>query len=203
MTSPRGSVELILGPMFSGKTTELLRRIRRHLFAGRSCVVVNHARDVRCVETDVVATHDHQTFHALVKSALLPALDELLAFGVVGIDEGQFFPDLDIFADLAANQGKIVIVAALDGNHKRQPFGKISQLIPLVESVVKLSAICQCCGSEAAFSRCFSDNGEEIQVGAGDKYAALCRRCYNAGCWSAEPTSRGRCAAAPRDRASK
>ena len=121
-----GWIELIIGPMYSGKTTELSRRIKRYTHADKRAVLVKSALDKRFSEGGAVVTHDGQAYPSLVKESLLPAFSELVSnYDVVGIDEGQFFPDVAEFAEAAANAGKIVVVAALDGDFRRNPFGEI------------------------------------------------------------------------------
>ncbi|MNE65744.1 Thymidine kinase [compost metagenome] len=104
---------------------------------------------------------------------LLPEID------ILGIDEGQFFPDLLPFAEFAANEGKVVIVSALDGDFLRKPFGSVCDLIPLCEHVVKLKAVCMVCQRDAAYSRRITNEEQTEVIGGSDKYIAVCRRCYN------------------------
>eukprot|EP00299_Pterocystis_sp_00344_P011280 c5227_g1_i1.p1 GENE.c5227_g1_i1~~c5227_g1_i1.p1 ORF type:complete len:204 (-),score=43.61 c5227_g1_i1:72-629(-) len=172
-----GRIELILGPMFSGKTTELLRRVRRHRFAQRRCVLVKYAKDDR-YSNSMLATHD-QCFEAAFSCVNLRAIQShLIDFEVIGIDEGQFFPDVVEFVDEMALAGKIVIVAALDGTFQRQPFGAILDLIPRAEDVIKLTAICHSCGADAPFSRRLGLETQVEVIGGAEKYVAACRKCY-------------------------
>ncbi|KAK7930247.1 hypothetical protein WMY93_006642 [Mugilogobius chulae] len=97
---------------------------------------------------------------------------------VIGIDEGQFFPDTVPFAEEMANLGKIVIVAALDGTFQRKAFGNILSLVPLAESVVKLHAVCMQCYKEAAYTKRIGAEKEVEVIGGADKYQAVCRKCY-------------------------
>lgn len=99
-------------------------------------------------------------------------------YSVIGIDEGQFFPDTVTFAETMANQGKIVIVAALDGDYRRAGFGNILQLVPLAESVIKLTAVCMTCFTEASYTKRIGIEQELEIIGGADKYMAVCRRCY-------------------------
>lgn len=101
-----------------------------------------------------------------------------MSYDVVGIDEGQFFPDLIPFTEDLANAGKTIVVAALDGTFERTGFGAVLQLVPLAESVIKLSAVCMvCCGDASFTQRISGDKGLEI-IGGADKYRAVCRDCY-------------------------
>lgn len=97
---------------------------------------------------------------------------------VIGIDEGQFFPDTVEFCEEMANLGKTVIVAALDGTFQRKAFGNILNLVPLAESVVKLHAVCMQCYKEAAYTKRIGAEKELEVIGGADKYQAVCRRCY-------------------------
>jgi len=115
---------------------------------------------------------------ALPCSKLEQAKPIIEEYEVIGIDEGQFFPDLVSFAEEAANLGKIVIVSALDGTFQRKPFGSVLDLIPMSESVVKLNAVCMQCQQDAAFSLRTSDESSVEVIGGADKYHAVCRKCY-------------------------
>merc|ERR1711937_22199 len=174
----KGEIQMIIGPMFSGKSTELQRRLNRCQFALLKCLVIKYEKDDR-YDDEKMCTHDGKTCPAVKASKLnsiAPACDP---FDVIGIDEGQFFPDIVEFSENQANRGKVIIIAALDGTFQRQPFPKIMELIPLSESVVKLNAVCMSCRCEAAFSRRLGNETEVEVIGAEDKYMSVCRRCYN------------------------
>eukprot|EP00048_Salpingoeca_helianthica_P017586 m.238016 g.238016 ORF g.238016 m.238016 type:complete len:215 (-) comp21530_c0_seq1:292-936(-) len=173
----RGSIEVIFGPMFSGKTTELLRRIRRFSLAQRTCLVVKYSKDTRYSQ-EGVSTHDRQVSEAVACSRLSEVQELAMKYGVIGIDEGQFFPDVVPFCETLANAGKSVIVAALDGTFQRKPFGSVLELIPLAESVVKLSAVCMLCYADAPFSKRLGTETEIEVIGGADKYVAVCRECF-------------------------
>ncbi|RHX97999.1 hypothetical protein DYB36_002186 [Aphanomyces astaci] len=145
----QGELQLIIGPMFSGKSTELIRRMRRYQHAQLKCMVVKSKIDDRYTNDSLVSTHDRQMMKANPLTRLEDMGDEFMKYDVIGIDEGQFFTDLHSFCDDAANRGKIVIVAALDGTFERKPFQHVCDLIPRAESVTKLSAVCAICGSDA------------------------------------------------------
>ena len=116
---------------------------------------------------------------ALPCKMLDEARDKCADHDVIGIDEGQFFPDLVDFCDEMANAGKIVIVAALDGDFRRKPFGSVLELVPLAESVTKLTAVCTSCFGTASFSkRIVNDTAVEC-IGGADKYIAVCRACFH------------------------
>ncbi|KAE8739526.1 hypothetical protein FOCC_FOCC014982 [Frankliniella occidentalis] len=169
--------KVIFGPMFSGKTTELIRRLKRYQIAKYRCLILRYARDVR-YSTTGIATHDKQELPAVSAEKLSTVRHFADDVNVIGIDEGQFFPDCVDFAEEMANAGKIVIVAALDGDFQRIGFGDILRLIPLAESVVKLKAVCMACFSDASFTKRTSLEKELEIIGGEDKYMAVCRRCH-------------------------
>ena len=105
--------------------------------------------------------------------------ERALQYDVIGIDEGQFFPDIKQFCELMADYGKMVVVAALDGTFLRKPFNQILDLIPICDSVKKLRAICMFCGKEASFSLRTSADVDVEVIGGADIYKAVCRECYH------------------------
>ena len=174
-----GSIELILGPMFSGKTTEMVRRLRRQHHANKRVVIIKYDKDQRYDEKMCV-THDgvQSGLPTINVSSLLPLIN-CLEYDVMGVDEGQFFPDAVEFCESLANQGKLVIVSALDATYQRKPFGRVLELIPLAESVIKLYAICPVCFKEASFTqRIGKDDQREIVIGGAEMYRPLCRSCF-------------------------
>jgi len=175
----KGQIQLIFGPMFSGKSTELIRRLKRYQVAQYEVLIVKYAKDVRYDEGGI-ATHCGQTLPAVSATVLEELTDKAEQFDVIGIDEGQFFADVVEWCETMANMGKIVLVAALDGTFQRKPFCDILSLVPLAEEVTKLSAVCMNCFKDAAFSkRISSGDGEKVEViGGADKYMAVCRSCY-------------------------
>lgn len=173
----RGQIQLILGPMFSGKTTELLRRVKRYQVAKHSCLVIKYMLDKRYSSSQLV-THDHLSFEAVSSTSLKQFKSSLDCHSVVGIDEGQFFPDVVQFAEYAANQGKIVIIAGLDGSYLRRPFPSFLELIPLSEKVEKLEAICMKCYNPAAFTKRISSETDLVVIASSDKYMSVCRPCF-------------------------
>ncbi|XP_036949179.1 thymidine kinase, cytosolic [Acanthopagrus latus] len=173
----RGQIQVIFGPMFSGKSTELMRRVRRFQIAQYNCLVVKYAKDTRYSDSGM-ATHDKNTMAAVPANRLGDVHSLALQACVIGIDEGQFFPDTVEFCEEMANLGKTVIVAALDGTFQRKPFGNILNLVPLAESVVKLNAVCMQCYKEAAYTKRIGAEKEVEVIGGADKYQAVCRKCY-------------------------
>ena len=183
MSSQGGRVEVICGSMFSGKTEELIRRVRRAMIARRSVQVFKHSLDDRFGDLGRVSSHDDQHVAATQVSAsdLMPALLEA-GTTVVAIDEAQFFDDglpavVEGFADL----GLRVIVAGLDTDFRGQPFGVIPVLMALAEDVTKLNAICTVCGEPASRTQRLvngypaHENDPVILVGASEGYEARCR----------------------------
>ncbi|CAG5128896.1 unnamed protein product [Candidula unifasciata] len=184
-----GQIQIIFGPMFSGKTTELMRRLKRYQIANYGCLVIKYAKDIRYDFTGI-ATHDRQVLPAVSCETLTDLMPEALKHDVIGIDEGQFFPDIVSFCDQLANHGKVVIVAALDGTFQKKGFGDILNLVPLAEHVMKLTAVCLKCYKEASFTK---RKGSETQIeviGGTDKYIAVCRQCFNSPGKSRSPLKR-------------
>ncbi|NXD28178.1 KITH protein, partial [Spelaeornis formosus] len=158
-------------------STELMRRVRRFQLAQYRCVLVKYAKDTRYGSSGV-STHDKNTMEALPAGLLQDVYQEALAAAVIGIDEGQFFPDIVEFCETMANAGKTVIVAALDGTFQRKAFGSILNLVPLAESVVKLNAVCMECFREASYTKRLGAEREVEVIGGADKYHSVCRACY-------------------------
>ncbi|XP_065115308.1 thymidine kinase, cytosolic [Paramisgurnus dabryanus] len=173
----RGQIQVIFGPMFSGKSTELMRRVRRFQVAQYSCLLIKYAKDTRYSDSGM-ATHDMSTMEAVPANRLSDVRTLALQACVIGIDEGQFFSDTVEFCEEMANMGKTIIVAALDGTFQRKPFGNILNLVPLAESVVKLNAVCMECYKEAAYTKRLGAEKEVEVIGGADKYHAVCRQCY-------------------------
>ncbi|PAV58682.1 hypothetical protein WR25_10064 [Diploscapter pachys] len=151
----RGSITCILGPMFSGKTTELLRMHDRQIIARKKCVLVKYAGDTR-YDKDRVSTHTKLIGKGVtVKARRLHEVKSMLfddTVQVVSIDEGQFFEDLAATCEELAGQGKIVCVALLSGTFERKPFPQTSLILPLADEIKQVSAVCVRCGSDAHFT---------------------------------------------------
>jgi len=175
--SKMGQIQLILGPMFSGKSTELIRRLKRYEIARYSCLIVKYAKDVR-YDCESIATHDQQTLKAISTDKLKDLKVNLEDYDVIGIDEGQFFPDVVEFSEDMANKGKTVVIAALDGTFQRKAFAAILELVPLAEHVIKLNAVCMNCFGEGSFTKRISADQEVEVIGGADKYMATCRSCF-------------------------
>jgi len=174
-----GNIQLIFGPMFSGKSTELMRRVNRYQIAGKKCLLIKWKKDDRYADKEC-ASHDGRKLAAVKAERLMTLINQIDKYDVIGVDEGQFFMDVVEFADLAANRRKVVLVAALDGTFDRKNFNRILELIPLAEHVTKLNAVCMSCGEDAAFTKRLEANDKRIEViGGSDKYMACCRNCWH------------------------
>jgi thymidine kinase len=169
-----GRIEVIVGPMFAGKTTELLRRIERAELGRKRCCVMKYAKDKR-YSVEKVSTHDYSMHDAIPCSSLMPHLDECYAYDVIGVDEAQFFSDVVEFAETLADNGKTVIVAALDGTFQRKPFGRVIELISRCESLTKLTAVCRVTGKDAAFTKRTVESNELELIGGAESYTAASR----------------------------
>ncbi|KAF1742814.1 hypothetical protein MXB_5394 [Myxobolus squamalis] len=170
-----GRIHVIMGPMFSGKTTELLRNIERLKFAKYNICLVTYSNDTRYSSTPSIATHTKlrknwltiRQFHeALYCETMEDIIDKLSEYDAIGIDEAHFIPDVVKYSEILANNGKIVIVAGLDGSFQRKEFGNFLDIIPLAEKVEKLSAVCIKCTMDASFTTrtVMSTEKEAIQV---------------------------------------
>lgn len=176
-----GRIVVILGPMFSGKSTGMMSRVRRYGFAQKSTVVIKYKKDMRYDETGA-STHDKIKCEA-VPASTMEEVDPLVSqYDVVGVDEGQFFPDLAPYCSKWADAGKVVIVAGLDSTYQRKPFGSMLELIPLAEEVTKLTAVCIKCGREASFTHRTSTETAVEVIGGSESYEPLCRSCFNRVC---------------------
>lgn len=173
-----GRIELIVGPMFAGKTTELLRRIERAEIAKKKCCVMKYSKDTR-YSAQNVSTHDLHMRTAIPCPVLMPTYNEASLYDVIGIDEGQFFPDVVEFSEKLANEGKIVIVAGLDGDFMRKPFGRVLELISKCESITKLTAVCTETGGDACFTQRLVDSKELELIGGNDMYRAASRSSFH------------------------
>ena len=175
-----GSIEVICGSMFSGKTEELIRRMKRAQFAKQKVEIYKPCIDVRYSEDEVVSHDSHSIPSTPIDS---PASMLLLSSDVevVGIDEAQFFDDtlVDVVQTLA-NRGIRVIIAGLDTDFMGKPFGPMPALMAVAEDIQKVHAICVKCGSPANHSHRLSKSNELVVLGETDIYEPLCRHCYNA-----------------------
>jgi len=180
VANKRGSIEVITGSMFSGKTEELIRRLRRAQFAGLKVEIFKPSLDKRYSEIRVVS-HDDKS---IVSTPVDNASSILLLAGecnVVGIDEAQFFDNsiTDVCNTLADN-GIRVLIAGLDMDFMGNPFGPMPALLAIAEYVTKVHAICMRCGTLANYSYRKSEEAQVVLLGEQNIYEPLCRNCYNA-----------------------
>ena len=178
-TSRRGWIEVVCGSMFSGKTEELIRRLKRARIARLKVEIFKPAIDTRYDEEKVVS-HDARE----IMSTPVPASANILLLAndvdVVGIDEAQFFdPELPNVCNQLANSGIRVIVAGLDMDYKGKPFGPMPALLSIAEYITKVHAICVRCGSLAQYSHRTVVNDKLVVLGETDSYEPLCRKCYH------------------------
>lgn len=181
-----GRIELILGPMFSGKSSELINRINRFKSVlkgrptfeeGEAILIIKHVIDDR-FSVDSVETHEGRNIKAIPARILMDnelIKDKSEKASIIAIDEGQFFEDIAEFSDLQASRGKVVIISALNGTFKRKPFANVSRLIPLADHIDYKSSYCVVCMEPAPFSKRKIESKEEVLVGSSDLYDARCR----------------------------
>lgn len=174
-----GWIEVICGSMFSGKTEELIRRLKRVEFANQKVLLFKPKIDNRYAETAVVS-HKGSSLDALVIDRAAEALSLWKNERVVAFDEAQFF-DAEITAVCTqlAKKGVRVIIAGLDMDYLGKPFGPMPELLCIAEYVTKVHAICVSCGNLAYISHRTVSGSEQVMVGAVEKYQPLCRGCYN------------------------
>ena len=174
----KGWIEVICGSMFSGKTEELIRRLKRARIAQQKVEIFKPALDKRYHEQDIVS-HDA---HTVQSTPVVSSSQILLLAGevdVVAIDEAQFFDDeLPNVCEILANRGIRVIVAGLDMDYLGKPFGPLPQLLSAAEYVTKVHAICIRCGDLAHYSFRTADNPSLIMLGEQESYLPLCRSCF-------------------------
>jgi thymidine kinase len=180
VTGKKGSIEVITGSMFSGKTEELIRRLRRAQFAGLKVEIFKPSLDKRYSETRVVSHDDKSIVSTPVDnaSAILLLAGEV---DVVGIDEAQFFDSsiVDVCNKLA-DDGIRIVIAGLDMDFKGKPFGPMPALLSIAEYITKVHAICMQCGNLAQYSFRKSEEAQIVLLGEKNLYEPLCRNCYNA-----------------------
>ncbi len=182
ITGNVGWIEIICGPMFSGKSEELIRRLRRAMIARKRVEVFKPAIDNRYSDDEIVSHGDLRMKSFVVSSAeaILERLD--WRSEVVGIDEANFMgPRLVEVAQRLADSGKQVIAAGLDTDYLGRPFAPVPELLALAESITKTLAICVRCGNPAKHTQRLRGSEDLIVVGAAEMYEARCRRCFEPG----------------------
>jgi thymidine kinase len=177
-----GRIEVITGPMFSGKSEELIRRLRRAQIARLRVTSFKPDIDLR-YQADAIASHSAQTIEAMavrdverLRAALTPALETI---DVVGIDEAQFFDDALVgLAMELIHAGKRVVLAGLDTTFAGEPFAPMPALMAIADEVTKLSAVCMLCGAPAIHTQRLGTSQQLVVVGAAGVYEARCRACF-------------------------
>ncbi len=173
-----GWIEVICGPMFSGKSEELIRRLRRAEIAKLKVAIFKPAIDDRYAVGHIVS-HSEQRLPSIPVSSSAEILEKAKVAEVVGVDEAQFFDsDLVDVCQQLADQGKRIIVAGLDQDYRGRPFEPIPQLLAVAEYITKTLAICVQCGNPASRTQRLSKESERVVVGAADIYEARCRFCH-------------------------
>ncbi len=177
-----GWIEVICGPMFSGKSEELIRRLRRAIIARKRVQVFKPVIDNRYSEDEIVS-HADARFKAIVVPDATGILSQIdWRTQVVGVDEANFMgPELVNVASQLADAGKQVLIAGLDTDYLARPFPPIPDLLAMAESITKTLAICMRCGNPAKHTQRLVDSADLIVVGAAGTYEARCRRCFEPG----------------------
>jgi thymidine kinase len=200
MSSPykSGYLEIILGSMYSGKTSRLVELYKQCKFCNITVAVINHSIDVR-YDDELLSTHDKIKIPCIKTERLFDLWDEYIPLeeniqhiprvnekikiqtsDVILINEGQFFPDLLEFIDILLKAKKKIYVCGLDGDFERKKFGNILDLIPLCDKITKLTSLCSLCkdGTPGIFSMRLTNEKEQTIVGS-DNYIPVCRKCYD------------------------
>jgi thymidine kinase len=177
-----GYLKIIIGPMFSGKTSELINISRLYKLCNISSCIINYNEDTRYGPSDLLATHDNIMVPCISRHKLAPLLEnaEFLKNRVILINEAQFFTDLyHTVKELIEKHNKIIYVCGLDGDFRREKFGQIFELIPMCDEIIKKSALCMICrdGNKAIFTHRLTCEVEQKIIGSAN-YQSLCRNCF-------------------------
>lgn len=184
-----GWIEVICGPMFSGKTEELIRRLKRANYARQQVQIFKPSIDSR-YGTDAIVSHNHASLPSVGVESVEDIRRSLSAqVQVIGIDEVQFFEQhiVELCEELA-DSGRRVIVAGLDQDYLGKPFGPMPRFLAVSEYITKLLAICVRCGNPANRSYRLASDLQQVLVGTGEQYEARCRRCFHEGYPSVQPS---------------
>jgi thymidine kinase len=176
--SGEGKIELILGPMFSGKSTRLIEQMRKYVYKAKKTIMVKYYADQRYSEKSEVVTHDLIKYDSINCKLLGNSFDTLKQYDVIGIDEGQFFADLVEICEELALMGKIILIAALNGDFRMEPFPVIQRIISKSDKIKLLKAYCFNCHKDAKFSLRIVQSNETVLIGAGEAYKPACRECH-------------------------
>jgi thymidine kinase len=178
-----GIVRTFIGPMFSEKTTSMCTAVERFYYARKKCVIVKYIKDTRydLLSSGGIVTHKGTEYSKVpvVSTECLCSLN-LEEYDVIGIDEGQFYPDTPEFIKRYALMGKNIIISCLDATWQAKPFGRVAEIIALSDKVIKLNAVCMICANDAAFTKkLVQTEGDIVDIGGKEKYIAVCRTCFN------------------------
>ena len=173
-----GKIVLILGPMFSGKSTRLIEVIRKYAYKAKKTIMIKFYADQRYSDKSEVVTHDLIKYDSINCKNLRDSMEILKKYDVIGIDEGQFFPDLVEVCEELAFLKKTVIIAALNGDFRMEPFPVISKIISKADKIKLLKAYCFNCHKDARFSLRIVQSNETVLIGAGEAYKPACRECH-------------------------
>lgn len=174
------SFELIIGPMFAGKSTDVIRRTERYQLAGKRCLLIKHTDDKRW-DAKTIQTHRGDQAHANIVCIVLDKLADadISDYDVIAVDELQMFEDA-LLIDQWSNNGKIVIGAGLDADVEKKPMGQMPEVISIADKVHKLLAVCKC-GMDAPFTRTLPGvvmPKNNVKIGGKELYIAVCRQCW-------------------------
>ena len=180
MTSSQseGRIEIILGPMFSGKSTRLIEAIRKYTYKAKKTIMIKFFADQRYTSKSEVVTHDLIKYDSINCKNLRDSFDIIKTYDVIGIDEGQFFPDLVEVCEELALLKKIIIIAALNGDFRMEPFPVISKILSKADKIKLMKAYCFNCHKDAKFSLRIVQSNETVLIGAGEAYKPACRECH-------------------------
>ena len=173
-----GRIELIVGPMFSGKSTRLIGVIRKFTYKAKKTIMVKFFADKRFTDKSEVVTHDLLKYDSIECKNLREHFDKLKTYDVIGIDEGQFFSDLVEVCEELALMKKTIIIAALNGDFRMEPFPVIAKIIPKADKIKLLKAYCFHCHKDARFTLRIVQSNETVLIGAGEAYKPACRECH-------------------------
>ena len=176
--SGQGKIELIIGPMFSGKSTRLIEQMRKYVYKAKKTIMVKYYADQRYSEKSEVVTHDLIKYDSINCKLLRNSFETLKQYDVIGIDEGQFFADLVEVCEELALMGKIILIAALNGDFRMEPFPVIQRIISKADKIKLLKAYCFNCHKDAKFSLRIVQSNETVLIGAGEAYKPACRECH-------------------------
>ena len=170
-----GRIELIIGPMFSGKSTRLIGVIRKFTYKDKKTIMVKYFADKRFTEKSEVVTHDLLKYDSIECKNLREHIEKLKQYDVIGIDEGQFFNDLVEVCEELALMKKTIIIAALNGDFRMEPFPVIAKIIPKADKIKLLKFNCH---KDAKFTLRIVQSNETVLIGAGEAYKPACRECH-------------------------